>query len=349
LADFEVYFINVGEGDATLLKMPGDQWALIDVFRCEGHGIDLFKALDDRLPTGQGGKPRLDYLIITHAHDDHIRGLADLIDRYDVREVWGPRYETSESLGERFEEFRQVMQEHPNVVVQKGSRSPIAQLGSDGTVTVRCFSPPGYIDINEALTEQQQREQVHEFCGVLKFDYAGVSVMFAGDSDLRCWKRIIGYYENVADENDITVVASTVLHASHHGSYSFFKDVRDGDAWLDGLNVIAPEAVVVSVGPENRYGHPDADTMTIYGDRVGSNALFETQEQGTLILAVESDGAFTLQPDDGKFAELYGWEDDDGSDGRGRDDDGGQPILTPPSPPRRRRPKPDPDEGRTYG
>lgn len=348
MADFEVIFVDIGEGDSTLIKLPGEQYALIDVFRCEEHGIDLFKLLDDRLCDGHGGKKRLDYLIITHAHDDHIRGLKDLIDRYDVREIWAPRYETDESLGEKFDEFKEAMKNHPNVVVPKGSRSPFAHLGENDQVTVRCFSPPGYIDVEVSLTEQEQRDKVHEYCGVFKFDYEGVSVMFAGDSDLKCWQRIIGYYENVPDENDITVVDSTVLHATHHGSYTFFKDSKDDEVWLDGLEVIDPEAVVVSVGAENKHDHPHDDAMKAYRDHVGEANVHTTEDEGTIVLEVTGERQWNLRPDGGEFCDAYGWNDDEDDGGGGGNGRGGVPPTPPPASRRPRR-KPDPDSGRTYG
>ncbi|HEV2061073.1 MAG TPA: MBL fold metallo-hydrolase [Solirubrobacteraceae bacterium] len=315
MADFEVIFVDISEGDSTLVRLPGDSWVLIDVFRCEDHGIDLFKLMDDRLPTGEDGKPRLDLLIITHAHDDHIRGLQDLVERFDVQEIWAPRYETDKSLGDKFEEFKKVMQDHDNVVVQKGCRTPIAQLGENDEVTVRCFSPPGYIDIGEDLTDEQQRAEVHKFCGVYKFSYAGVSVMFAGDSDLSCWDRIIGYYEDVPDENDIGVIDSTVLHASHHGSRTFIKDHKDDEPWLRGLEVIDPEVVIVSVGANNKHKQPHDDVMKAYRDHVGDDDdVRETQHQGTITLEVEEDGAYDLRPDNDEYEDNYGWDDDDGGD-----------------------------------
>jgi glyoxylase-like metal-dependent hydrolase (beta-lactamase superfamily II) len=78
MADFEVTFVDVGHGDATLIKIPGDQYVLVDVYRCPGEGIDVFKLLDDVLPDGDDGRKRLDVLAITHAHDDHIAGIGDL-------------------------------------------------------------------------------------------------------------------------------------------------------------------------------------------------------------------------------------------------------------------------------
>src|SRR5438093_8960953 len=81
MAYFEVTFVDVGHGDATLIKIPGDRYVLVDIYRCPGEGIDLFKLLDDSLPDGDDGRKRLDVLATTHAHDDHIAGIGDLYDR----------------------------------------------------------------------------------------------------------------------------------------------------------------------------------------------------------------------------------------------------------------------------
>ena len=56
MAEFEVTFVDVGHGDATLIKMPGERYMLVDVYRCPDEGIDLFKLLDDVLPEGDDGR-----------------------------------------------------------------------------------------------------------------------------------------------------------------------------------------------------------------------------------------------------------------------------------------------------
>ena len=92
MSEFEVTFVNVGHGDATLIKTPDDRYILVDCRRCPGEGIDLFRFLDDVLPDGTDGRKRLDILAITHAHDDHITGIGELYDRYQVIELWWPQH-----------------------------------------------------------------------------------------------------------------------------------------------------------------------------------------------------------------------------------------------------------------
>lgn len=329
MAEFEVIFVDVGEGDSTLIRLPDGKYALIDVFRCEDHGtVDLFRLLDDRLPDGSDGKKRLDYLIITHAHDDHIRGLGELYDRYEVGELWLPQHGYKEAPGDQYAEFERVEEAHPDedTYWPKGSRSPYCYLGEEDEVTVRCFSPPGYIEVEEELDEDEARRLVHENCGVFKVSYNDVSVMLTGDSDIKCWRRVGGYYEDETDDDtpDVSVIDSTVLHASHHGSRSFFQESKGDETSLDALELIDPEAVVISVGAKNKHKHPHDDAMKAYREHVGDDNVLETQHAGTIVLEVEEDGGYQLLVDNGEFESDYGWDSDDDEDG-GDNGDGDDP------------------------
>lgn len=360
MADFEVIFVDIGEGDSTIIKLPDGKYALVDVFRCEGHGtVDLHRLLDDRLPESADGKKRLDYLIITHAHDDHIRGLGELYDRYDVGELWLPQHGYKEAPGEEYAEFERVEKEHPDADTYwpKGSRTPWRYLGDTDEVTVWCFSPPGYITVEEELDEDEATRLVHGNCMVLKFEYQGYSVVLTGDSNLPCWQRVHGYYEGRTGDDGVEVLQATVLHASHHGSRTFVKDNKDDEPWTDALEVIDPDNVVVSVGKDNKYDHPHDDMMRVYRDQVGESNVLETQREETLVFSVEADGTASGPATDDSFATKYGWHDDDEDDGGAKEcsgpsgpgGGGGLKTKVPPVPPARPRPRPEPDRGRNYG
>lgn len=330
MAAFEVTFIDVGHGDATLIKTPDDRYILVDCRRCPGEGIDLFRFLDDVLPDGSDGRKRLDILAITHAHDDHITGIGDLYDRYQVIELWWPQHGKKLAIAGHYEEFERVEEEHraahegeedEYLKWPKGSRSHWATFG-DEEVTVRCFSPPGFIEPSEELDDEEAKRVVHENCMVLRFSYKGVSVMLTGDSSKPCWERIIGYYEGRTEEETGTeVLQSHVLHASHHGSRTFCKDSKDDTANLEALSLVDPESVVISVGPDSKHEHPHEDMLKIYEEEVGDDNVIQTCISGTCRLEVDEEGTATLITDDGdRYVENYGWDDDDDGD---NDDDGG--------------------------
>jgi glyoxylase-like metal-dependent hydrolase (beta-lactamase superfamily II) len=143
------------------------RYMLVDVYRCPDQGIDLFKLLDDVLD----GRKRLDVLVITHAHDDHITGIGDLYDRYQVVELWLPQHAKKlQQVAGHYADFERVVDEHPEEQkpVVKGSRSVFRTFGDNDEVSVRCFSPPGYIDPTEDLDEEEMKRVVHENCVVLK-------------------------------------------------------------------------------------------------------------------------------------------------------------------------------------
>jgi glyoxylase-like metal-dependent hydrolase (beta-lactamase superfamily II) len=115
-----------------------------------------------------GASARLDALAITHAHDDHIAGIGDLYDRYQVVKLWLPQHAKKlQEVAGNYAEFERVQEEHPDEQTEwpKGSRSVWKTLGENGDVSVRCFSPPGYIDPEEDLDEEEMKKVVHENCG----------------------------------------------------------------------------------------------------------------------------------------------------------------------------------------
>lgn len=334
MANFEVIFADVGQGDCTLIRLPDDEYMLVDVYRCPDHGIDIFRLLDDVLPDNGDGRKRLKYLVITHAHDDHITGIGDLYDRYAVEWLWVPQYEDRKQVAKNFGEYQRVIDEHPEDKTKQpqGSRTPLGEKDPDldlgEEVTVRCFSPPGYIEIEETLDEDQAKQLVHEHCLVLKLAFEDASVILTGDSNRACWERILDYYEGRTEEQTGTeVLKADILHASHHGSRTFFKDGdEDSEASLAALETIAPDAVVVSVGEDNQHGHPHEDMMDAYREQAGEEFVYETRQTGTVIMEVDAGSPYRIILDPGAYAEDYGWSDDDdegGSDDGDPDDRGG--------------------------
>ncbi len=245
--------------------------------------------------------------------------------------LWVPQYEDRKQVAKHFGEYQRVIDEHPEEKIKQpqGSRTPLGEKDPDldlgEELTVRCFSPPGYIEIEEALSEDEAKQLVHENCLVLKLAFEDTSVILTGDSNLACWERILDYYKGRTEEQTGTeVLKADILHASHHGSRTFFKDGdEDSEASLEALETIAPDAVVVSVGEDNRHGHPHEDMMDAYREQVGEEFVYETRQTGTVIMEVDAGALYRIILDPGAYAEDYGWSDDDDQDGGDEGDPGG--------------------------
>jgi beta-lactamase superfamily II metal-dependent hydrolase len=135
----QVVFLDIGQGDSTLVRLPNGQHMLVDVYRCPGEGtVDLFKVLRDCLSPGESGRQLLDYLVITHAHDDHIWGLGDLAEEFDIGELWIPQYGTKKKLSENYDAFVKVVEDQRRTE-RFGRRAHAPLLPSSGT-TARCRS-----------------------------------------------------------------------------------------------------------------------------------------------------------------------------------------------------------------
>ncbi|HZG62053.1 MAG TPA: hypothetical protein VEY13_00865, partial [Rubrobacteraceae bacterium] len=91
MGEFKVYFLPVGQGDSTCVELPNGQRMLVDINRHPGHGIDVVQFLKDRIPEVEdeyGNRVRkLDYLVITYAHEDHIKGLKELDEEFVFGEI----------------------------------------------------------------------------------------------------------------------------------------------------------------------------------------------------------------------------------------------------------------------
>jgi hypothetical protein len=116
-----------GRATARCSACPMASSCSSDVYRCPDHGIDIFKLLDDVLPDNGDGRKRLKYLVVTHAHDDHITGIGDLYDGYAIEWLWLPQHEDREQIAKHFGEYQRVADEHPDDKIYRpqGSRTPL--------------------------------------------------------------------------------------------------------------------------------------------------------------------------------------------------------------------------------
>jgi len=217
-ASTALYFLDVGQGDATLIRDGMGRVVLID----GGPGDRVIEGLERRLPAWERD---IDLVILTHLDADHFTGLFDVIERYHIGEVWwnGATPTTAGGYGIIGAIRAKGV---PMKVVKSGERFGFAEA----SMTV--IHPDG--DLTGAYLTDKNAESVS-----VRIDCGKDVALLAGDVP-------IGTEEDFVTDGDIGDIA--LLKVSHHGS----KHSTSG-AFLDA---VTPEYAVISSGKGNRYGHP---------------------------------------------------------------------------------------------
>ena len=243
-AKMEVHFIDVGQGDAILVKADGHN-LLIDA-----GGNDDEKAIVAYLKAQHIKK--LDYVIATHPHEDHIGGLDKVIDSFAIQTFLMPEKENTTKT------FEDVL----DALIKKDMSVTAPETGKKyllGKASFTIIAPNGTYG-----------DTLNNWSIGIKLVNGKNSFILCGDAETEAEQGIL------AGKNDLK---ADVLKIDHHGS-----DSATNEEFLDAVD---PKSAVISCGVDNKYGHPAKDTLQKIKDR--EIELFRTDKQGTVI--AKSDGA----------------------------------------------------------
>lgn len=207
-SNLKIYFFDVGQAD-SILVMNSDKTMLIDA----GNNQDG-KLIVDYLNSLSISK--IDYLIGTHPHEDHIGGLDNVINSFDIGTIYMPKVETNTKT------FEDVL----DAVSNKNMTITSPNIGDTFNVG-ECECRVMAID-NDA-------KELNLSSIVIRMTFGNQSYLFTGDME----------EEN---EKNINWPKTNVLKVSHHGSNT--------SSSIDFLKSVSPEIAVISVGKDNSYGHP---------------------------------------------------------------------------------------------
>ena len=242
-----VVFLDVGQGDAIFIQTPSGKQVLVDGGPSE---TALLSQLGRQMPFWDR---MLDVMVLTHPESDHVTGLVAVLERYRVDTVI---FRDQEHESEVYERWLQLLGAEGAVVYQgeAGLRLTLDE-GLDMTILHPGAELPGDANNNSVVT---------------RLTYGQVSVLLTGDIEAEVEHRLVGAMRE-------SPLQSTVLKAAHHGSCS--------STTQEFLNAVGPEVVVISVGADNRFGHPCAEVL----ERLEYVPVYRTDERGAVELI--SDGA----------------------------------------------------------
>ena len=241
--DLHIYFLDVGQGDSTLIVTPSGRQALIDG---GPDGDVVSQALTRALP---GGDKSLDLVILTHLDSDHSHGLLEVLDRFIVGAVVSGPNPTGGEMQARWE---QRLEEHgiTPVEVREGY-----SIQMDEDVELEVLNPP-----KDHLLGDSNNDSL-----ALRLTYGEVSVLLTADIEEEAEMRLL---------SGGMLLSSTVLKVGHHGSST--------STTQRFLEAVSPLVAVVSAGLDNPYGHPAWEVVERLESTVGADYIFRTDIQGTV-------------------------------------------------------------------
>ncbi len=248
-----VTMIDVGQGDAALVRFPSGHAMLVDAGGAGGSRFDIGRRVVEPVIWALGVR-RVTHLVVTHGDLDHAGGAPSLVRDLAPIEVWEgvpvPPHPLLRMLHELVQQNRGAWR-----MVQRGDR---LQLGG---VDVVAWHPP--------LPDWERQRVRNDDSVVIELRFGQVSIVLPGDIE-------VGGEALMAPL--IPPVPIRVVQAPHHGSSS-------SSSW-PWLRALAPSLAVVSVGRGNRYGHPHAAVLGRY--RILGVPLLRTDQDGAISL--ETDG-----------------------------------------------------------
>ncbi|HHY91424.1 MAG TPA: MBL fold metallo-hydrolase, partial [Clostridiales bacterium] len=240
-----VHFIDVGQGDCTLFVTPNGKTILIDAGE---------KSASDAIVNyikGQGIR-KIDVVIATHPHSDHIGGMEDVIRAFDIGQVYMPKVMHTTQT---FENLLLALQE-------KGLKVKTAKAG----VTID-IDPD--VEAVMLAPHSEAYENLNDYSAVLKVTYGNNSFLVTGDAEATSEKEML------ASGDDLS---ADVLKVAHHGSSTSTTD--------EFLDAVHPAHAVILLGKDNDYGHPHRETIEKLTKR--GIPIYRTDELGNIVFA--SDG-----------------------------------------------------------
>lgn len=248
--ELKVNFLNVGQGDAILIRTPSHQDILID----GGPGNKAVEEIGHLLPFYDRD---IELMILTHAHSDHVSGLIEVLKRYQVEQILYSGKVLHES-GDYLAWFNLIKEKsiplRPAVCCERIFLGD--QLVLEVVYPFEDFSGKRLEELNDSSL-------------VIRLVYKGQEFLFMGDAPIKVEDELI--HKGVNLESD-------VLKVGHHGSkYS------SGPEFLE---LVDPQYAVIQSGAGNKFGHPHFKTINNLA-RLGVNIL-RNDECGTIFF--ESDG-----------------------------------------------------------
>jgi len=256
----EVIFFDIGQGDACFIETPQRHQILID----GGPGSVILEKLGKSMPFYDR---TIDLIILTHPEFDHLSGFNEVLKKYNVSNIlWtGIVRDTAE-----YKEWKKLIEEEKaEIFIAKAGQKISCLTWQIKQCDLEILQP------FESL-EGKEFKDSNNTSIISKLVFGKNSFLFTGDA-----------YKNVEVEliNKEAEIDSDVLKVAHHGSKTSSSE--------EFLKAVSPEIAVISVGRENKYGHPNEEVLELL------------EKYGIRVLRTDKDGDIKIISDGNKSMLIY--------------------------------------------
>ena len=282
----EMTVIDIGQGDCIFLQFPDGQTMVMDAgseFGSTNTYDQLAAHLDLR------GIDNLDYVFITHSDYDHIRYMQDILEEYEVKNIYMPR--VADDMSKTWTKTVAAI-EAETWTNEEGEQTPSSVFytvgdfkieGENWVMSCHSYLEEDYPNVKES-SSAEIKNSVSPVCFL---EYADRTLVLTGDSNERNEEYLV--------ERGVLNVDADVLKVGHHGSRT--STIQE---FLDAVDC---EYAIVSYGEDNEYGHPTPELMsrlqnyadpTPDGDYNGYKYIYETAKDGNVTVYVDGNGALRI-------------------------------------------------------
>lgn len=263
----KIYILNVGQGDTVVVHAPDDSIILVDCYN-----FTKVKQLLDYL-----GKSRIDLLVTTHPHFDHIKGVPQLLSDFEVKQWWDPCVPCASGT---YIQIHQICIEKCILANYIGGANIFTKFGD---LIIRVISPSTTLrkhidnEVNANNSILPPGISFNDYSLILSVRYQNFNMILGADAEMATWSAL---QVELHDE-----IQCQALKIPHHGSCR--------GSHLQLIEKMGPQHVIISYGQDNPYGHPDQltiDALERYQTIAKKNiTIWKTPINGTIL--IESTGS----------------------------------------------------------
>lgn len=256
--EMQVHFLDVGQGDAALIITPHGHAFMIDTGGSRNQSYNIGTMVDVPYLLHYGVR-QLDYIFLTHAHEDHAAGVKGIIEKMPVKAIM-VGHEGSEEYLKTFGTGKAARVEK---ILAPLTANTSMEL--DGVKIQVLYAP----EFKEAASNGAATG--NEFSNLLRVSYGKASFLFTGD-------MVVAQEEELLHKK--ASLQSTVLKVGHHGSHT--------SSSLAFLQAVDPRWAVISVGYGNTFGHPHGDILQRL-QQLPDTKVLRTDRQGAIIFQTDGE------------------------------------------------------------